>query len=69
METTISKRKKVGTFTSQKKVATLDHPLRQTTLEEVLEKSPFIRKKHEDAIATLKRCPFPEELLLKRYRK
>ncbi|MCF6404372.1 hypothetical protein L3C95_15855 [Chitinophaga filiformis] len=33
------------------------------TLEEVLAICPFTRKKHEQAKATLERCPFPMELL------
>jgi hypothetical protein len=33
------------------------------TLKEVLERCPFTRKKHENAISTLLRCPFPGLIL------
>ncbi|SDH44276.1 hypothetical protein [Chitinophaga filiformis] len=36
------------------------------TLEEILEICPFTRMKYEQAKATLERCPFPKELLLKK---
>lgn len=69
MEITISKGENVETRTSPKKNNTLNRPLRQMTLEEVLEKSPFLRKKHEDAVATLKKYPIPEEFLPKNKKK
>ncbi|MCF6404370.1 hypothetical protein L3C95_15845 [Chitinophaga filiformis] len=65
MKKVISKRQVVRMSNWSKKATALDSPLHQTTPEEVLEKGPFIRKKYEDAVATLKRCPFPEELLSK----
>ena len=35
------------------------------TLEEVLARCPFTRKKHEEAVATLTKYPVPKELLEK----
>jgi len=69
MKKAISKRKVARINNSTKRVPVSEPPLRETTLEEVLERNPFIRKKHEKAVATLKRCPFPEELLLKNKKK
>ncbi|UPK67859.1 hypothetical protein [Chitinophaga filiformis] len=69
MEITISKRENVEMHTSPKKINIPNRPLRQMTLEEVLEKSPFLRKKHEDAVATLKKYPIPEEFRHKNKKK
>jgi hypothetical protein len=36
------------------------------TLDEVLERCPFTRKKHEKAVVTLAKYPIPEEILMRR---
>lgn len=62
METVISKRQKAKIQKSVTNINSTGHPLRHRTLKEAL-KDPFVRKKHEDAKATLEKYPVPDWIL------
>jgi hypothetical protein len=63
MENVISKTFKQKTRKVPREAEGFSYSTPPKNFEEAM-KDPFARKKHEDAVATLARCPIPEEILL-----
>ena len=61
MENVISENKKTRKSLRKADIMVPSQP--NMTLEEILEICPFTRKKHEEAKATLEKCPIPDWIL------